>query len=461
MKRHVALVLLAFILTGCASRSSKVTSQVSKQIEDRTGHGLNPNSQPSTFAIPSGVSLDDGFSEDEAVAIALWNNAAFQADLTALGFARADLIEAGQLRNPMLTLLLPWGPKQLEATANLPIEIIWQRPRRVAAAKVDLERVGESLVQTGLNLVRDTKLAYADLALAYTRLCIVGEAVRQRNEIAHIIQARLLDGDISELETSASRLDARQSEEQAARFASEVALATDRLRFLLGVPPGESFFNLTTSFKSLPDVASRLISMSVYGQAPPHRRENGDQINELIKQALASRPDLRAAELAIEAAGKRAKWERSRIFSIAAILDANAKSTKGFEAGPGLQAELPIFNRNEGGTTRAEAEIERAARQYVAVRHRIAIEVEEAYTQLLEARQSLDTWQHQIIPQIKEEIRISERAYSAGEVPYLFVLETSRQLTDAQLHEADASAALLRARAQLERAVGRKTGENP
>jgi outer membrane protein TolC len=105
--------------------------------------------------------------------------------------------------------------------------------------------------------------------------------------------------------------------------------------------------------------------------------------------------------------------------------------------------------------------MERAARQYVAVRHRIALEVQEAYTQLIEARQSLDSWRGKILPRIEEDIRISEKAYKAGEVPYLFVLETSRRLTDAQLCEVDASAAALRAMAQLERAVGRKIIEKP
>jgi cobalt-zinc-cadmium efflux system outer membrane protein len=461
MKKPAVLVLIVLVLSGCASQSSKVSPQVSKKIEERTGHGLNPNQQPSSFSIPSGVSLDDGLSEDEAVAIALWNNAAFQADLTALGFARADLIEAGQLRNPMLTLLLPWGPKQLEATANLPIEVFWQRPRRVAAAKVDLERVGESLVQTGLNLVRDTRVAYADMVLATDRGRIAAEMVRQRNEIAQIVQARMRDGDISELETSASRIDARQAEEQAARFASEAALARDKLRFLLGLPAGEASFNLTIVPPASPVVGNQYINVSVSGPPLSFQQQHADQIDGLIKQALASRPDLRAAELAIEAAGKRARWERSKIFSLTAILDANAKGSKGFEAGPGLQVELPILNRNKGGISRSEAELERAARQYVAVGHRIALEVHEAYTQLIEARQSLDSWRGRILPRIKEDIRISEMAYKSGEVPYLFVLEISRRLIDAQLREVDASAAVLRAMAQLERAVGRRIIEKP
>lgn len=461
MNKFIVIILLAVIFAGCSGRSSHVSTQVSKRIEEQTGHGLNPNSQSSVFALPPGVSLGDGLAEDEAVAIALWNNAAFQADLTALGFARADLIEAGQLRNPILTLLLPLGPKQLEATANLPIEVFWQRPRRVAAARVEADRVAESLVQTGLNLVRDVRVAYAESVLAKERARIAVESLRQRNEIAQIVNARLRAGDISELETSTARIDARQAEEQAARFANEATIARDRLRFALGMASSDDSFDVVASSPLSPTGAGSYRSVAVSSAAPPDQQGVSDEVNDLIKQALAARPDLRAAELAIEAAGKRAKWERSKIFSLSAILDANAKGTKGFEAGPGFVAELPIFNRNKGGITRAEADIERAARQYIVARHRITLEVREAYTQLLEARQSLDSWRNHILPRIEEDIRISQKAYAAGEVAYLFVLETSRRLTDARLQEADTSAALQRATAQLERAVGRRLGEKP
>lgn len=457
IKRLVVVALLTAVLTGCATRSSQVSTPISKRLEDRTEHGLNPNSS-SVFSVTPGVSLADGLSEDEAVALALWNNAAFQLDLTSLGFARADLVEAGLLRNPMLTLLLPWGPKQLEFTANLPLEIFWQRPRRVAAATVELERVAESLVQTGLNLIRDVRVAYADSTLANDRARIATESLSQRNEIAQIVQAKLRAGDISELETDTARYDARMAEEQAARLATEATLAKDRVRSLLGMGPSDASFNIVASSPSTGASPYRLV---IAAPGSSNQQVTDQEISELVKRALASRPDLRAAELAIEAAGKRAKWERSKIFSISALLDANAKGTKGFEAGPGVQADVPIFNRNQGGITRAVAEIERAARQYVAVRHRIVLEVQEASIQLLEAKRALDSSRTHILPLIEEDIRIAERAYADGEVAYLLVLETSRRLYEARLLEAEASAALHRATAQLERAVGRKISETP
>jgi len=442
MRTRISTILLAILaatMAGCVAHSRQITSPVSKGIEERTGHGLASPPRLSVPTIPPGVDLADGLTEDEAVAIALWNNAAFQTDLTALGFARADLLEAGLLRNPLLTLLFPIGPKQMETTAIFPIEILWQRPRRVAAARLDLDRVAEGLVQNGLNLVRDVQVGYADLVFAKERASIATQAVQERAEIAELVEARLRAGDVSELETSQAQTDARLAEEQATRFKHEVILARDRLRSLLGLGMDEIPFEIAPT-----------------AEEPPVP----EKLDLLIKQALAARPDLRAAELGIEAAGSRAKWEHSRIMAISAMIDTNSRGQRGFEAGPGLQLELPFFNHNQGGVTRAEAEVERAARHYAMVRQRIVLEVQEAHTLFLQALESLRAWQRQILPPLQENLGQSQKAYAAGDVSYLFVLESTRRLTDARLREAEAKVSLHRAAAQFQRSVGKKLGSN-
>jgi len=182
------------VLAGCAVHSIHNESYVSDALSERTGHELRWTEQERVLKLPDDVSLADGITEDEAVAIALWNNAQFQADLVALGFARADLIEAGLLRNPVLSLLFPLGPKQLEATLGLPIDFLWQRPKRVAAAKLNAEQVADSLVQHGLDLTRDILIAYYGLVFARERAKIVAEEAALQREIAEIASERLRVG---------------------------------------------------------------------------------------------------------------------------------------------------------------------------------------------------------------------------------------------------------------------------
>lgn len=443
MKFLCTLGFLSLIALGALAQTP--VANVSQTVEARTGHGLNPAAKPASFALPEGVSLDDGLSEDEAVAIALWNNPALQAELAALGLARADVIEAGQLRNPNLTLIFPFSVRVLEALALWPFDVLWQRPHRVAAARLELNRTKETLAAMALDLVRDVRLAYADSLLAEYRSRIATQAARERNEIAVIVSAQFRAGEISELETNASRLDASLAEEQAARFRQEVTLAKIRLSSLLG-------FDSSASPQTLAPASTRPTAIARTANLPT----TADPLGELIKQAFDARPELKAAELAIEAAGRRAKWERSKILVVSAIAKEYGKGINGFEQGPGLMIDLPIFNRNGGAISRAEADIERSAKQLAAARHRVALEVQQAYAQLEQERQSLERWRSTVQPQIREELRLAERAYSAGDVAYLLVLQTTQRQTDAQLREVELQAAQARAAANLERSIGRR-----
>ncbi|MGH9765970.1 MAG: TolC family protein [Blastocatellia bacterium] len=449
MKWLAAIFSLILAPATDLAQAKTLSADVSKEVEARTGHKINTAAKAAGWTLPEEASLDDGLTEDEAVAIALWNNPALQAELTALGLARADLIQAGQLSNPVLTLIFPFSTRIIESVANWPFEALWQRPRRVAAAKLEMERVGETLVSRALDLARDVRLAYADYAAAQMRAGASAGAVRERREIAVIVNARFRSGDISELETNASVIDARLAEEQATRFTHEVALAKERLRALLGFGADGPSFDI-----NIPPAAVDPNQLNTVALATAS--ESTETLDTLLKQALDARPELKAAELAIEAAGARAKWERSRILAVSATAKEYGRGANGWEQGPGMQIELPIFNRNQGGVSRAEAEIERAAKQLIAARQRVVAEVREAYTQLTQAREAHELWRARVLPPLEEDIRSAERAYKAGDVSYLFVLETTRRLTDARLREADLQATTARSLIALERSVGRR-----
>jgi cobalt-zinc-cadmium efflux system outer membrane protein len=135
MSKLPILVALAVGLAGCAARAPNLPPVVPDGIEKRTGHPVRPLEQRPDGALPAGVNVADGVTEEEAVAVALWNNAKLAADLASLGVARADLIEAGTWRNPTLQMLFPVGLKPFELALTYPLEVFWQRPKRMEAAR--------------------------------------------------------------------------------------------------------------------------------------------------------------------------------------------------------------------------------------------------------------------------------------------------------------------------------------
>lgn len=424
-------------------------------VEKITGHAKAPT-EAAVLRVPDGVRLEDGLSEDEAVAVALWNNAALHADLSLLGLARADLIEAGLLRNPLLSLILPIGPySQFESALSFPLEVFWQRRKRVDAAKVEVTRVAKGLEQNALNLIRDVRLAYADWLLAIARARLASESVDVRRQIVQLTNVRLRVGDIGELEATATRLDESLAVEQMVRFNREVVINRDRVRSLLGISgqaetAQDRYFDLQPETRQSPtDPAVDQFVLAV--QTDPQ-----DALAQMLRTAFESRPDLRAAALTIETAAKRAKWERSRIGTLAGLLSIKQGEGVPFSVRPGLAFELPIFNRNQGGISRADAEVQRAAWHYLSVRQQIAGEVEESFNRYQQARETLSVWQKQSLPLAEESARLATTAFTRGNESYLFVLDGVRRVLEVRQREIDIESDLRRAAIQLDRSIGQQ-----
>lgn len=426
----------AVLAWGCSSGAGPVDREsVAAGIEERTGAGIGRERPPGEVAFPPGIDIGDGIGEDEAVAIALWNNAGFQEALADLGLARAAVVEAGILRNPVFSLLFPWGPKQLEAAAKLPLESFWIAPRRVEAAALDAERVAALLVQHGLDLVRDVRAAHAGALAARARLELAGEAVRVRREIAALADRRRAAGDASALDVAEAEAEAARAEAWAdARF-HEAGQTHQRLLALLGLAREELTVAWTGDATAAPALPDR---------------------PGLEDLALAARPDLRAAELAVEAAGARARLAGLDAIPVTAVADANAEGTEGFEAGPGLEAAIPVFDQGQGARARAAAERERALRHVETVRQSIAAAIDEAWAAWRQAGSRIARYDGSVIAAALRVEDLARKAAAAGETTLEPLHRATARVLEVRDERIRLEAELRAARAALEHAAGRR-----
>jgi cobalt-zinc-cadmium efflux system outer membrane protein len=406
----------------------------------RTGFVL-PDRVPegTAFSLPSGVTFDDDLTVRNAIAIALWNNSALQADLATLDVSRADLVQAAMFKNPSFSTLFAVGPKPFEFLLAWPIEELWQRKQRVQAAKTGLAAVSTGLIQNGLDLMRDVRLAHTDLWLAESRARILQESADLRTRLATFSQRRRDAGEGTGLEVAMAEADAQATAELARIATDDVVIARARLRYLLGIRHDAQVSNAAT-FHAAPNTAA------VPALTLP----------SLLETATSNRPDLRAAELKVQAAGERAKWQQSQVLAMMApTLSIKEIGSDGLRAGPGLNMEIPILSRNQGQIKRADAEVVQAGRQYAALKDRVEQEVADAFARLTQAQVSHMQLTQRVRPPVERSILLSQRAFESGDVPIMNVLEATRQIHDINLRQAEATAAVQRALAQLERAIGR------
>jgi outer membrane protein, heavy metal efflux system len=417
-------VAVALAAVGCARPRAHGPAEVAADVRARTN--------AADAAAAADAWLEDGLGEDEAVGLALARSPDFAAALADLGVADATIAEASQLRNPVFSLLLPWGPKQLEATARWPLDALYLRGRRMKAAQQDADAVARRLVADGLDLVLRTRQAWADAALALEREPAVEEGVRAREEIGAIAEQRVEIGEVSAFEIGLVRAEAARAGEDRARQAAQREIALQHLGALVGRPDG----SITVAESSGPSAPCL-------------------EVSGLLQEARAARPELRGAELVVEAAAGRVGLSRLEALGLVAIVDANAKGSRGFEAGPGFEVQLPLFHWNGAARQRAQAELVRGRARLLALHRQVELEVRDGRTRAVEARAVLAAWE-EVVQAREEDLRLATARHESGEDPLLVALESRRLLADARLRRADARAERRRADARLARAVGRQ-----
>jgi outer membrane protein, heavy metal efflux system len=435
----VACVILGCVVSGCkAPLVYHNPNVVFREIFSRTSVSTQ-STPPCTEVIPDGVNLSDGLTESEAVATGLANNSLFQTALAQLGIAGGDSVQASLIANPQVLLYFPSGAKEGQSTIYAPIESYFLRPTRVKVANREYRRIGDQLVQNGLNVARDIRLAYFDLALVTEQAKLSTEGLQLRSDIANLTQARFRDGEISELETIASRVDALNAKANEGVQAQNVSISHSRLASLLGIP-----------------------TLEVTLQPEPLEQIDAPELDEqqLIETALVCRPDYHAARWAVAAAQERSKLSRWLFWRADGILD--VRNGPGYtRSGTWLRFDLPIFNRNEGGILRADWERNAAMHNRDAIRDQIYQDVRVAYRQVHQAKNNLKVLENDVLPNLIDAIGIAKKGFEDGGTDYLLVLQTTTQYLDARARILDQRAALRRALAELERSVSRSLTANP
>lgn len=428
------MLVLSAAFSGCAAPANAHDAQhVSENVQARTGFSLKASREADIFVLPNGAAIADGLSDDEAGLIALWNNAAFRELLGDLGIASADLVQAGILPNPELAFFSEMSGKPFKYVFDMPLEAFWLRPYRLRIAKQDSARVAERITQAALDLIRDTRRAHLELVLAHARYEVRMQSLEMRRKMSGIAQTRLDAGDIGPQEASVSRIDALQAEIDVARAEMEIELGDLRLRHLMGME------------KTSPEPL-RVLPAAMMTQ---------DWSDSDLLSAAQKRPDALAVEHSIAAAQERLSFAKIGWVRLLGIVDASSGDS-GHVAGPAVRVTLPIFNWNEGGIARAEADLEKVVRQRETVRNAIALEVREALARYRRLSTELGTVQNKIRPEINTAIQRAQSAYSEGGASYLVVLETTRQLIDTRLYEEQLKGELRQAWVDLERSVGKR-----
>ena len=285
------------------------------------------------------------------------------------------------------------------------------------------------------------RLAFTDLLLAQERTAAIDAGVSELRRLVELLRVREQEGE-------GSRFDRQRAEREVADVEADLAIAR------IGRSGAQAHLAAFFAPGSDPDAlvaAGSLADLAAGGAS--------QSLEALLPRALAQRSDYRAL------ASREARWmierraaERLRLpgAAVTAGLKRNATTRRGADAGYAVTATVgvPLFNRGQLQTARAEAARARIEAERHMLRGRIEREVRVARTAASGYLALADEYRATSVEPAAELASIAQAAYEEGEYGVLELLDAHRVTLGAVLREQELLAAARRAMIEFDWAVG-------
>jgi cobalt-zinc-cadmium efflux system outer membrane protein len=92
-----------------------------------------------------------------------------------------------------------------------------------------------------------------------------------------------------------------------------------------------------------------------------------------------------------------------------------------------LSMPIPVFDRNQGGKTAARSRLDATGFRRLALERTITAEVDDAVSRVSASERILLMFEQGIIPQLAENLKLTQEAYRIGEVGILSMIDEQKK----------------------------------
>ena len=440
--KHTSLTILALaavLLTSCVSVPRDAgTTDVQQAVARRGGPEVAWNTQPATSDHERvAAMLADELTPDEAVAIAMLNSPRLQVTLAELGIARADLIEASTITNPVFEFEIrfpgdPYRPYELRLAQSL-IELI-QLPRRRAMGRAAFDAAQMRVSSEVLRFAGDVRAAYFELVAATQHVALSRTTHDAAQAAAEVAIRQHAAENITDLDLENEQALYEQAKLDLARAEQRVLLAREALMRAMGLRNTAAEWRVPATFPELPQ--SEL------------------EQQQLEQLAAAQRLDVAIARRELEVAQRQVPLTRLQVLE-ETVLDVHyEREPDGARtAGPGIEFPIPIFNTGRAARTRAEAEFLRARHALSALEAETASQLRAARATLAEARARVEYYRDVIVPRRARIVELTKLEHNAMLIGVFQLLQAKQNEMQARRDYIEAQREYWTARTDLDRAL--------
>lgn len=337
------LAMASILLSGCASFSSDggldgVKAVTQRHIQQEV---VWPKTEIAQNAVTAHVNelLKKTIDVESAVQIALLNNKGLQASLYELGISEADIVQAGRLPNPKLSMLYARnnGDYKIEQALTFNIFSLFTMPKVLEVERLNFEKTKQDVALDVLRLAYQTRIAYFNAVAANEYVNYSQQVTESAAASAELAQRMVKAGNWNAMELAREQgfyADAKLDD-----FAAKRQQASDyeTLSRLLGVSPNQLVLD-----KRLPDLPKALT-----------------ESQDFEKSAFEQRLDLQAIRLQVQKLAKQLGLTKTT-GTINALEIGPARVLEGrrgdaYKKGIDIVFELPLFDWGGAKVARAEA----------------------------------------------------------------------------------------------------------
>ncbi|HEX9986249.1 MAG TPA: TolC family protein [Thermoanaerobaculia bacterium] len=435
----------ALLLASCVSvpRDAGV-NDVQQAIAQRGGGAVEWSAQPSpTDHERVAAMLQDELTADEAVAIAMVNNPRLQVTLAELGIARADLIEASTISNPVFEVEIrypaePYRPFELTLAQTL-IDLI-QLPRRRALGRAAFDAAQMRVSSEVLRFAAGVRSAYYDLLAASQQVALSRTAAESAQTAAEVAVKQHAAENITDLDLENEQALYEQTKLDLARAEQNVVLAREALLRAMGLRNLTAEWRLPASFPELPTAEL--------------------EQQQLEQLAATQRLDIAIARRELEMAQQQVPIARLAMLEETVLDFHYEREPDGAHTiGPGLEIPIPIFNTGRAARTRAEAQFLAARHALAALESETASQLRAARSTLAEARARAEYYRDAIVPRRARIVELTKLEHNAMLAGVFQLLQAKQNEMQARRDFIEAQREYWSARTNLDRALQGVAGE--
>ena len=443
MHHRLALYIVGILASACSRIPPADDGMVSCQIANRTDSQVEwrqdcyQNERVQNF-IQCAVSEE--LTADSAIQIALLNNPKIQAFFEEIGIARADLVEAGLLSNPVFEIEIRYphikglktNIEYLLTTSLLDVFLI---PLRTQLATAEFEQTKLKVSNEILNLAFDVREAYYELIAERQKIKYIQSVVELASVTSEISSKQITIGNVNILEFQLAQSRFLEAEIELSQSQAEVIRLSEKLNRLLG-------FECDTCL-ILPEIL------------PEELDYQGFDLCTLELIALEERLDLEVARFELirlsRMLGLKDWWTFTNLRAgLAGERDPDGTNL----IGPGFSGELPIFNYGQAARMRLFAKLRQAQDSLAELEIQARSEVREAHKLLMSYLRIINDYRERLLPMQGKISASSEELYNVMGLGVDKLLENKRLEIVAVKNYTEVVKKYLISRVELDRALG-------